>query len=91
MKLYVGNLSSKTTDTDLSSAFERFGTVESASVVIRPENCRSLGYGFVEIADENKARKAIVVLDGSVLHDRTIDVSEVKPSRGGPGRHDSWG
>ena len=41
MKLYVGNLSSKTTDTDLSSAFERFGTVESASVVIRPENGRS--------------------------------------------------
>lgn len=79
MNLYVGNLSFSTGNDDLRTAFERFGNVSDARVVMDRETGRSRGFGFVEMADDNEARNAIAKLNGTALQDRTISVNEARP------------
>ncbi len=92
MKIYVGNLSYNTTNDDLKEAFEKFGTVESAVVVVDKIDGRSKGFGFVEMSSESEAKDAIDGMDGQELNGRALKVNESKPrpegERGyrGPGR-----
>lgn len=94
-KLYVGGLSFDTTDEELKAFFEQAGTVESASVVTDRFSGRSRGFGFVEMATNAEARKAIEELNGKMLGGRTLTVDEARPPqerrgggfrRGGGGR-----
>jgi RNA recognition motif-containing protein len=86
MKIYVGNLSYRTTDSDLADAFGQFGEVESARVVMDRDTNRSRGFGFVEMPDE-AGKSAIAGMDGKDLQGRTLKVNEARPmeSRGGGG------
>jgi cold-inducible RNA-binding protein len=88
MNIYVGNLSYDTQNDDLKTAFEQFGQVDDARVVEDRETGRSRGFGFVEMADESAARKAIEEMNGVDLQGRTITVNEARPreDRGGGGR-----
>lgn len=85
MKLYVGNLSFRTTDDDLRNAFEQFGEVSSASVVMDRETGRSRGFGFVEMANEEEGRAAIEALHGKDLDGRNLTVNEARPREAGGG------
>lgn len=80
-KLFVGGLSWDTDDAGLRAAFERFGTVVEAKVITDRDTGRSRGFGFVELADEALARKAIEDLDGSDLNGRRIAVNQARPRR----------
>jgi RNA recognition motif-containing protein len=86
-KLYVGNLSYSTTEDDLRDAFAKIGEVQSATLIIDQASGRSKGFGFVEMASDDDAAKAISTLNGSSLFDRTITVNEARPKtdRGGSG------
>ena len=86
-KLYVGNLSYSTTEDDLRDAFAKIGEVLSATLIIDQTNGRSKGFGFVEMATDDDAAKAISALNGTQLFDRTITVNEARPKteRGGSG------
>ena len=75
-KLYVGNLSWSTTDEELKSAFEGFGEVRSASVIMDRETGRSRGFGFVEL--DGDLNEAISVMDGKDLGGRQIKVNEAR-------------
>ncbi len=75
-KLYVGNLSFSTTSSDLRGAFEQFGAVNSADVVLDRDTGRSRGFGFVEMS--NGAEAAIKSLDASELDGRRINVNEAR-------------
>ena len=88
MNIYVGNLSFEVTDEDLRQAFEEFGAVESAAVVMDKYSGRSRGFGFVEMATSDEANAAISGLDGSDLKGRNLKVNEARPreERGGGGR-----
>ena len=57
-KLFVGNLSFQTTESDVRSAFEPYGTVESVAIITDRDTGRSKGFGFVEMSEED-ANKAI--------------------------------
>ena len=93
-KVYVGNLSFQTTESDVRSAFEQYGTVESVAIITDRDTGRSKGFGFVEMSEED-ANKAIAGLSGSQLNGRALTVNEAKPmvkrdfggggSRGGGG------
>lgn len=85
VKLYVGNLSYSTMDSQLRSAFAEFGDVVSASVVLDRVNGQSRGFGFVEFSSQGDAEKAIQALDGSELDGRSINVSIARPREGGGG------
>jgi len=77
-KLFVGNLSFQTTESDVTSAFEQCGAVESVSIITDRDTGRSKGFGFV-VMEEEGASKAIATLNGSELNGRNLTVNEAKP------------
>jgi RNA recognition motif-containing protein len=86
-KLYVGNLSFRTTSEELRDAFAAVGTVESASVIEDRDTGRSRGFAFVEMATPEEAGKAIEEFNGKDFGGRNLTVNEAKPraDRGGGG------
>lgn len=85
-KLYVGNLPYATTGADLESLFAKYGTVESATIIVFKDTGRSKGFGFVELSDDSDFQGAIKDLDGSDLGGRNIIVNEAKPMEDRPKR-----
>ena len=79
MKLYVGNLSFKTSSDDLQQLFSQAGTVESASVVEDRETGRSRGFGFVEMSSKEEGEAAIAQFNGKEINGRNLNVNEAKP------------
>ena len=86
-KLYVGNLSYNTTDSDLNRMFEEHGAVDSAKVITDRETGRSKGFGFVEMPNNQEAESAINALNGQDVDGRPLTVNEARPreDRGGGG------
>lgn len=78
-KLYVGNLSFSVTDETLQKLFAEVGAVESARVITEKKSGRSKGFGFVEMASEEDAKKAIESLNGKEHEGRQISVAEAHP------------
>ena len=64
--------------------FSEYGEISSAKVITDKATGRSRGFGFVEMADDAAASKAIAELDGSVADNRTIRVVEAKPKEDKP-------
>jgi RNA recognition motif-containing protein len=86
-KLYVGNLSFRTTQEDLRELFAQAGTVESASIIEDRETGRSRGFGFVEMASQEEALAAIEQFNGKEINGRNLTVNEARPrTEGGGGR-----
>jgi cold-inducible RNA-binding protein len=79
-KLFVGGLSWDTTDNTLGAFFAGAGKVVSANVIIDRMTGRSKGFGFVEMASEEDAKKALA-LNGQALDGRNIAVSEARPQQ----------
>ena len=90
-KLYVGNLTYGTTDSDLRTMFEEFGTVESAQVIMDRESGRSKGFGFVEMGKDQEAQAAIKDLNGKDMDGRALTVNEAKPREDRGGRSGGGG
>jgi len=84
MNIYVGNLSWNTTDDDLRGAFEAFGEVSSAKVVMDRETGRSRGFGFVEMSDDSAAKQAVDGMNNKDLQGRTLRVNEARPRDDNP-------
>jgi cold-inducible RNA-binding protein len=86
-KLYVGNLSYETSDSELQQMFEPHGTVQSAQVIMDRDTGRSKGFGFVEMGSDQEAQAAIAALSGQQMGGRNLTVNEAKPreDRGGSG------
>jgi RNA recognition motif-containing protein len=78
-KLYVGNLSFRTTSEELRDAFAAVGTVESASVIEDRDTGRSRGFAFVEMATAEVAAKDIEEFNGKDFGGRNLTVNEAKP------------
>jgi hypothetical protein len=73
-KLFVGGLSWGTTDDTLREAFERFGEVTEAKVVMDRETGRSRGFGFVSFAAPTDA-EAAMAMDNQSIDGRTVRVN----------------
>lgn len=78
-KLYVGSLPYSTTEQELSELFAQHGTVQSAKVITDRFTGQSRGFGFVEMATDEEAQKAIAALNGAQLGGRTLVVNEARP------------
>ena len=78
-KLFVGNLSFQTTESDITSAFQEYGAIESVSIITDRDSGRSKGFGFVVFGDATEADKAIAQMNGSQLDGRALTVNEAKP------------
>ncbi|MEN3026147.1 MAG: RNA-binding protein [Chlorobiota bacterium] len=84
MNIYVGNLPYSVDEQQLRSWFEEYGTVERATVVIDRFTGRSRGFGFVEMPNEQEARRAIEALNGSEFEGRTLVVNPARPRSESP-------
>lgn len=82
-KIYTGNLSFATTEDTLRTIFSDFGEVVSVTVITDKETQKSKGFGFVEMAEDSAADRAISSLNQKEVDGRRIRVSaaEEKPSR----------
>ncbi len=85
-KLYVGNLSYSTTEESLNALFSQFGEVVSAIVIKDRATGQSKGFGFVELADEAAADKAIEAQNGKEFEGRRIRVNVAEERKPRPPR-----
>lgn len=85
-KLYVGGLSYSVNDEQLKQLFAGHGTVQSAKVVLDKYTDRSRGFGFVEMATQQEAEKAIAALNGTQFEGRSLTVNIAKPREDRPAR-----
>ncbi len=78
-KVYVGGLPYSTTDQQLNDLFAQYGAVASARIITDKFTGQSRGFGFVEMATEGDAQKAITALNGTQFGGRTLTVNEARP------------
>jgi len=86
MNIYVSNLSFNVQDEDLKDFFAEYGEVSSAKVITDKFTGKSRGFGFVEMNDDEAAKKAIAELDQATVEGRNIRVMEAKPKEEKPAR-----
>ena len=88
-KLFVGNLSFKTTQNDLQDAFSAHGTVMEANLMLDRMTGRPRGFAFVTMSTPEEAQKAVDGMNGKSLDGRDLVVNIAKPREersGGGGR-----
>ncbi len=86
MNIFIAGLSYSINDADLKDLFSEYGEISSSKVIMDRQTGRSKGYGFVEMDDEESAKKAISELNGAEYDGRTISVSEARPREERPRR-----
>ena len=78
MNIFIGSLPFSLEETELKEFFEEFGEVTSAKIITDKFTGRSKGFGFVEMPDDEAAKKAIEELNGAEVGGRTIVVNKAE-------------
>jgi len=78
VKVFVGNLSFKTTEAELAEAFKGAAKIVNAHIITTPSG-RSKGYGFVEFETKAEAEKAAAALNKKEIGGRPINVELARP------------
>ena len=78
-KIFVGNFAFTVSEDYLRSLFEQYGKVESVSIVTERDTGRARGFGFVEMSNDEEAKRAIAALNGNDAGGRPLNVSEAMP------------
>ncbi|XP_051132795.1 glycine-rich RNA-binding protein RZ1A-like isoform X2 [Andrographis paniculata] len=80
-RCFIGGLSWSTSDRGLKDAFEKFGHLLEAKVVIDKVSGRSRGFGFVTYDEKEAMEEAIEAMNGIDLDGRTITVDKAQPNQ----------
>ena len=85
-KLYVGNLAFEATEEQLQAWFAEAGVKTDTVTLVRDRfSGQPRGFGFVEIASDEEAEKAIASLNSKNFLGRPLVVNEARPLRQGGG------
>ena len=79
MNIFVGNMSFQVTDAELRKAFEAFGQVASANVIMDKFTGKSRGFAFVQMGTQEEANKAVTDFNGKEIDGRALTVNEARP------------
>ena len=90
MNIYVGNLSYDAYEDDVRKLFEEYGNVESVKIITDTYTGKSKGFGFVEMPNDEEARKAMESLDGKELSGRPLKVNQARPKKERRSRQSRW-
>jgi RNA recognition motif-containing protein len=91
MNIFVGSLPYSLDESELREMFEEYGEVSSAKIITDKFSGRSKGFGFVEMPDDEAAKKAIDGLNESEVDGRTIVVNKSEPKKEGDSRGRGFG
>ena len=80
--LYIKNISPEATEEDLRKLFSLCGKVSYIHLVNDSKTGQFVGAGYVKMSTEAEAKDARVTLDGTLLINRMIVVSEALPRTG---------
>ena len=84
--IFVGNLSFGTTEQDIRSIFEAYGSVDRVNIVTDRDSGQPRGFAFVEMTNDAEGDKAIEGVNGREVGGRALNVNEARPkSEGGRG------
>lgn len=86
MKLYLGNLSTSTTDAKLNELLKAFGSPGPAVIIRDKGTGQSRGFGFVEFKNDDEARAAIAGLNGKEVDGQVLKVNEAREKSPKPKR-----
>jgi cold-inducible RNA-binding protein len=84
-KLYVGNLSFKTSEEELRTHFGQYGSVTDVYVAMDKMTGRPRGFAFVTMSSDEEAKLAAEKVNGSELGGRQLTVNEARPKEERPG------
>jgi cold-inducible RNA-binding protein len=91
-KLYVGNLPFQATEQDVSGWFTQAGVSNAQVTLIRDQMSGQLrGFGFVEVANDEEATRAVQALNGQDFMGRNVVVNEARPKESGGGGRGGFG
>jgi len=76
MNIYISNLRSAIDNDELRQLFSPFGEVRSAEIVNDVFTRQSRGFGYVEMEDDEAAKKAIEILNKTEVQELIITVEE---------------
>jgi len=85
-KIYVGNISSQTTEPELKTLFSQAGEVMSVKILKDHQSGQSRGFAFVEMSTRKEGQKAVSMLNRRSFMDREILVKEARVRREFRGR-----
>ena len=96
MNIFVAKLNFDTRESELQSAFEAYGAVDSVKIIMDKFTGKSKGFGFVEMPNDDEGQNAINGLNDQELDGRTIVVKKAEPrerrdNRGGGGGYGGGG
>jgi RNA recognition motif-containing protein len=77
--LYVGNLSYNVSEEDLRTLFSQAGEIKEISLIMDRETRRPKGFGFVEMANQVDAEKAIQMFNEYEMDGRKLTVNIARP------------
>jgi RNA recognition motif-containing protein len=77
--MYVGNLNFRTTEDDLRDLFAPYGQIDDLIILNDRETGRSRGFGFITLADDEQAKKAIEELHEQDFQGRNLVLNEARP------------
>jgi cold-inducible RNA-binding protein len=80
-KIYVGNLSYRTVEDQLTQQFSKFGQISNTVIVMDRATNRSKGFGFITFDNETAAQQAVQEMNGKEIDGRTVKVSIAKPPK----------
>lgn len=81
MNIYVGNLNYNLSEDELEKVFTPYGDVTSVKIIRDKYTDQSKGFGFIEMANDADAQKAIDELDGKEVKGRELRVNQARPPR----------
>jgi RNA recognition motif-containing protein len=88
IRIYVGNLPYTFREEDIAQLFAPYGEVYEIRLITDRDTRQSKGFGFVELASDEEARRAIGELNGTPVGNRTLTVNEARPQTERTNRRD---
>ena len=84
-RLYIGNMSTETTEQDLRTMFSAAGTVQSVELPMNPRTGKPRGFAFVTMLSQDEAEEAVNMFNAKDVNSHTLKVNISLPREEVPG------